>query len=113
MSCGHAYHDECWTRLNFLCIYCHDYLSNSIDELTESYNKRLEMTNDIQNEFEVPEDMSSQEDILEEVPVYEQLNQKFLKLLTGIGFHNYFMKFYINTKKTRETLHFNIRNSSI
>ena len=47
------------------------------------------MTNDIQNEFEVLEDMSSQEDTLEEVPVYEQLNQKFLKLLTGISFHNY------------------------
>ncbi len=89
MSCGHAYHDECWTRLNFLCIYCHDYLSNFIDELTKSYNKRLKMTNDIQNEFEVLEDMSSQEDTLEEVPVYEQLNQKFLKLLTGISFHNY------------------------
>lgn len=58
------------------------------------------MTNDIQNEFEVLEDTSSQEDTLEEVPVYEQLNENFLKLLTGIGFHNYFMKFYINTKKT-------------
>ena len=81
MSCGHAYHDECWMRLNFLCIYCHDYLSNFIDELTKSYNKRLKMTNDIQNEFEVLEDTSSQEDILKEVPVYEQLNQSFSNYL--------------------------------
>jgi len=39
------------------------------------------MTNDIQNEFEVLEDTSSQEDILKEVPVYEQLNQSFSNYL--------------------------------
>ena len=40
-SCGHACHDECWKKLNFLCIHCHKYLSDSIDELSKSYNNRL------------------------------------------------------------------------
>src|SRR5436190_684275 len=72
MPCGHAYHDECWIRLNSLCVYCYDYLSNSIDELAKSYNKRLEMVNDIQDELEIPEELIQEEDTnqLEDVPVY-------------------------------------------
>ena len=86
MPCGHAYHDECWIKLNFSCTYCHYYLSNSIDELTKSYNKRLEMANDVPDEFETPENELIQEDTnqLDDIPVYEQLNQKFHRLLTGI-----------------------------
>ena len=97
MPCGHAYHDECWTRLNFSCIYCHNYLTNSIDELTKSYNKRLEMVNDTQDEFEAPENDLLQEDTdqLDNIPVYEQLNQKFHKLLTGI--FKFLWSFYENS----------------
>ena len=91
IPCGYAYHDECWIKINFLCVYCHNYLSDSIDELAKSYNKRLEMTNDIQNEFEIQRDELTQEEDREDtddVPVYEYLNQKFHELLTGIlNFH--------------------------
>ena len=37
--CGHAYHDDCWNRFDCICIHCHNYLSDSIDELSKSYNK--------------------------------------------------------------------------
>ena len=84
MPCGHAYHDECWKKLNFQCTYCHDYLSSCIDELTKSYNKRLEMINDIEDELEISENLIQEEDQLEDVPVYKQLSQKFCELLTGI-----------------------------
>ena len=56
-----------------MCIYCHNYLTNSIDKLTKSYNKRLEMVNDTQDEFEEPENDLIQEDTnqLDNIPVYE------------------------------------------
>jgi len=33
-------------------IYCFKYLSISIDELTQTFNERLQMNNDIENEFD-------------------------------------------------------------
>jgi hypothetical protein len=65
MPCGHAYHDECWIKLNFLCVHCYNYLSNSIDKLVKSYNERLEMNNDndIQDEFETSGELMQDEDI--------------------------------------------------
>lgn len=44
------------------------------------------MVNDIQDEFEIPEDELMQEDTnkLDDVPVYKQLNQKFHEPLTAI-----------------------------
>ncbi len=62
ISCGHAYHDECWIKLNFLCTYCHDYLSSCIDKLAKSYNKQLEIVNDIKDEFETSEKLVQKED---------------------------------------------------
>ena len=38
------------------CIYCFEYLSDSIDELTKSFNERLQMELDIENEFDSPSD---------------------------------------------------------
>jgi hypothetical protein len=94
--CGHAYHDECLIKLNFLCIYCHDYLSSCIDELAKSYNKRLEMVNDIEDESETSEEFVQEDDQLEDIPVYQQLSQKFYKLLTGIfEFYDHIIKFYV------------------
>jgi len=84
ISCGHAYHDECWIKLNFLCTYCHDYLSSCIDKLAKSYNKQLGIVNDIKDEFETSEKLVQEEDQLEGVLVYKQLSQKFHELLTGI-----------------------------
>jgi hypothetical protein len=60
--------------------------SNSIDELAESYNKRLEMTGDIQDESEISEELVEEDETsqLEDIPAYKQLNQKFHELLIGI-----------------------------
>jgi hypothetical protein len=88
MPCGHAYHDECWIKLNFLCVYCYNYLSNSIDKLVKSYNEQLKMNNDndIQDEFETSGKLMQDEDTnqLEDISAYKQLNQKLHELLTGI-----------------------------
>jgi len=55
MPCEHAYHDECWTKLNFVCVHCYNYLLDSIDKLVKSYNERLEVDNDsdVQDELEI------------------------------------------------------------
>ncbi|CAH1768856.1 1507_t:CDS:2, partial [Entrophospora sp. SA101] len=81
--CGHAYHDDCWNKLNCICVYCHNYLSDSIDELSKSYNKRLEMDNDTQDELELPNDdlLEEESNNVDAVPAYEELNQKLNKML--------------------------------
>jgi hypothetical protein len=83
--CGHAYHDDCWNKLNCICVYCHNYLSDSIDELSKSYNKRLEMDNDTQDEIELPNDdlLEEESNNVDAVPAYEELNQKLNKMLMG------------------------------
>ncbi|CAH1768594.1 10422_t:CDS:1, partial [Entrophospora sp. SA101] len=82
--CGHAYHDDCWNKSDCICIHCHSYLSASIDELSKSYNKRLEMDNDTQNEFEPPKDDLLEEETnnIDEIPAYEELNQRLDRMLT-------------------------------
>ncbi|PKY46395.1 hypothetical protein RhiirA4_543297 [Rhizophagus irregularis] len=49
---GHAYHQECFTKLGSKYIYCYEYLPLSIDELTRSFNERLQMESE--NEFDSP-----------------------------------------------------------
>ncbi|EXX70386.1 hypothetical protein GLOIN_2v1777062 [Rhizophagus irregularis DAOM 181602=DAOM 197198] len=49
---GHAYHQECFTKLESKYIYCYEYLPLSIDELTRSFNERLQMESE--NEFDSP-----------------------------------------------------------
>ncbi|CAB5373292.1 unnamed protein product [Rhizophagus irregularis] len=41
-------------KLGSKCIYCYEYLSSSIDKLTRSFNERLQMESDIENEFDIP-----------------------------------------------------------
>src|SRR5690349_10123320 len=61
LPCGHAYHSECFAKINLQCLYCFEYLSKSITELSASYNERLEMDNDIDNEFNFDKDKAAQE----------------------------------------------------
>jgi hypothetical protein len=51
LICGHAYHEECFQKLGLRCHHCYSYLATSIDELTQSYNNRLHMDEDINDEF--------------------------------------------------------------
>ncbi|RHZ76961.1 hypothetical protein Glove_187g6 [Diversispora epigaea] len=62
LICGHAYHEECFDRIGLKCQYCFDYLSASIDELTHSFNERLKMNIDIENEFDQMHVLSSEDD---------------------------------------------------
>ncbi len=43
LICGHAYHEECFRILGLKCEHCYKYLDKSIDELTKSYNQRLQL----------------------------------------------------------------------
>jgi len=42
LICGHAYHYECFQKLDFKCKYCLQYFINGIQVLGNSYNKRLD-----------------------------------------------------------------------
>ena len=47
LICEHRYHETCFRTLGLKCLYCFKYLSDSIDELSQSYNQRLQMDKDI------------------------------------------------------------------
>ena len=52
--CGYGYHTNCLTSINFWCNHCHIYLENSILDLAALYNERLEMDDNIDDEFYLP-----------------------------------------------------------
>ncbi|RHZ86530.1 hypothetical protein Glove_50g9 [Diversispora epigaea] len=62
LICRHAYHEECFDRIGLKCQYCFEYLSASIDELSHSFNERLKMNIDIENEFDQMHILSSEDD---------------------------------------------------
>lgn len=47
LICGHGYHETCFHILGLRCPHCFNYLSDSIEELSQSYNHRLRMSEDI------------------------------------------------------------------
>ncbi|CAB5293004.1 unnamed protein product [Rhizophagus irregularis] len=61
LICGHAYHEECFQKLGLRCHYCYSYLATSIDELTQLYNNRLHMDEDINNEFDIKNEKQSED----------------------------------------------------
>ncbi|PKY29956.1 hypothetical protein RhiirB3_446809 [Rhizophagus irregularis] len=61
LICGHAYHEECFQKLGLRCHHCYSYLATSIDELTQSYNNRLHMDEDINNEFDIKNEKQSED----------------------------------------------------
>lgn len=60
-------------KLGSKCIYCYEYLSSSIDKLTRSFNERLQIESDIENEFDIP---SSDDISLEQAEKVECNNNK-------------------------------------
>lgn len=46
-------HEECFQKLVSDVHHCYSYLATSIDELTRSYNNRLHMDEDINDEFDI------------------------------------------------------------
>ncbi|PKC71058.1 hypothetical protein RhiirA1_454002 [Rhizophagus irregularis] len=61
LICGHAYHEECFQKLGLRCHHCYSYLATSIDELTQLYNNRLHMDEDINNEFDIKNEKQSED----------------------------------------------------
>jgi hypothetical protein len=53
LICGHGYHETCFYNLGLRCLHCFNYLSNSIEELSQSYNQRLRMNEDVDNWMDV------------------------------------------------------------
>jgi len=61
LICGHSYHEECFQVLRLQCNYCYSYLSGAIDDLTKSYNERLNMDEDINNEPDLEINLQSED----------------------------------------------------
>ncbi|CAJ0852597.1 8939_t:CDS:2 [Entrophospora sp. SA101] len=61
LLCGHSYHEECFWVLRLQCNYCYSYLSGVIDDLTKSYNERLNMDEDINNEPDLEINLQSED----------------------------------------------------
>jgi hypothetical protein len=61
LICGHSYHEECFRVLRLQCNYCYSYLSGAIDDLTKSYNERLNMDEDINNEPDLEINLQSED----------------------------------------------------
>ena len=80
------YHRECFIRIGLKCIYCFEYLSSFIDELTKSFNECLHLESDIENEL----DSSFDDDIsLEQAERVEynndnDIDKELAKTISGI-----------------------------
>ena len=89
LICGHAYHEECFNRIGLKCQYCFNYLSASIDELTYSFNERLKMNIDIENEFDQMHVLSSEDDnSLDQAEIIKENNnidKELADKITGIN----------------------------
>jgi hypothetical protein len=53
LNCGHSYHIICLNDNDGSCIYCMDYFSSKINELTLSYNERLSSDIELEEEIDV------------------------------------------------------------
>ena len=67
LICGHAYHYECFQKLDFRCQYCLEYFINGLQELSNSYNERLENTSASILEDDLNEDDLNEDDLNVEV----------------------------------------------
>ncbi|CAG8714063.1 19388_t:CDS:2 [Cetraspora pellucida] len=63
LICSHAYHEKCFSFQKFRCQYCLDYLCDSIEQLTTSYNNRLKMEEDMNDELFLYTNQSKNDDI--------------------------------------------------
>ena len=63
LSCGYAFHDQCFINMGLKCTFCLDYFCSGIDELSKSYNERLRMNINIEEEFE-ESTQQNEEDVL-------------------------------------------------
>ena len=88
LICGHAYHEECFDRIELKCQYCFEYLSASIDELSYLFNEWLKMNIDIENEFDQMHILSFEDnnslDQAEIIKENNDIDKKLADKITGI-----------------------------
>jgi hypothetical protein len=91
LICGHAYHHECFIRMGSKCVYCFEYLSSSIDELTKSFNERLHLESDVENEFDSPpnDDISLEQAEGIEHSGSQNIDKELAETISGIKWYNY------------------------
>lgn len=84
LICGHSYHENCFQILGSYCHYCLEYLSNSIEELSRSYNERLRMNEDVNSwiDPEVQPESNASEDI-EPIKECAGIDERLTKKIAG------------------------------
>ena len=63
LNCGHAYHIQCFAIAEYKCHYCFEYLSEAIEELSQSYNERLNLNIEANDNIEDETDFTQSNDI--------------------------------------------------
>ena len=73
-------------KLGSKCIYCYEYLSSSIDKLTRSFNERLQMESNIENEFDLPsaDDISLEQAEKAEYNNNKDIDKELAETISGI-----------------------------
>ena len=87
LICGHAFHEECFKILGLHCEHCFKYLSASIDDLTSSYNNRLQMKNDTSNKSDFIDPTPVEDcdvDEAETVSIRSSIDEDLRKKIKGI-----------------------------
>jgi len=87
LICGHAFHEECFKILGLHCEHCFKYLSASIDDLTSSYNNRLQMKNDTSNKSDFIDPTPVEDcdvDEAEAVSIRSSIDEDLRKKIKGI-----------------------------
>jgi len=92
LICGHGYHETCFYILGLRCPHCFDYLSGSIDELSKSYNHRLQLSEEIDSwtDSQVQDDnddeLGNVETISKQIGIDIELKKKISGKLNHLSF---------------------------
>src|SRR5947208_13284329 len=88
LICGHAYHENCFRMINLRCQHCFNYLSRSIDELTDSYNQRLHMEDNINSSLDLENIPQIEEDSdldgADKITIRAEIDKQLQERISGI-----------------------------
>ena len=93
LICGHGYHETCFRILGLRCPHCFNYLSDSIEELSLSYNQRLQMNENIdicmdpQVHDDDGDELDNAETILKQTGIDTELKKKISGKLIHFSFN--------------------------
>ena len=81
LICGHGYHETCFRISGLRCLHCFNYLSDSIEELSQSYNQRLKMNDNInlenlETQNHDDKEVDNPEPILNQIGIDTELKKK-------------------------------------